>query len=67
MEQKKLDRINALYHKSKSEGLSDAEKEEQKVLRKEYIALVRKNLRGTLNNTTVQFPDGTTKKLKKDE
>lgn len=67
MEQKKLDRINALYHKSKSEGLSDAEKEEQKVLRQEYIALVRKNLRGTLNNTTVQFPDGTTKKLKKDE
>ena len=29
MEKAKLDRINELAHKSKSEGLNDAEKEEQ--------------------------------------
>ena len=26
MDQKKIDRINALYHKSKAEGLTEAEK-----------------------------------------
>lgn len=67
MEQSKLDRINALYKKSKEEGLTDAEKSEQKELRQEYIGLVRQNLRGTLNNTTIQFPDGSKKKLKKDD
>lgn len=67
MEQSKLDRINALYKKSKEEGLTDAEKAEQKELRQEYIGLVRQNLRGTLNNTTIQFPDGSKKKLKKDD
>jgi uncharacterized protein YnzC (UPF0291/DUF896 family) len=64
MEQSKLDRINALYKKSKEEGLTDIETTEQKVLRKEYIGLIRQNMRGTLSNTTVQFPDGTSKKLK---
>jgi len=64
MEQSKLDRINTLYKKSKEEGLTDIETTEQKILRKEYIALIRQNMRGTLSNTTVQFPDGTSKKLK---
>jgi len=63
MEQSKLDRINTLYKKSKEEGLTDIETTEQKVLRQEYIGLIRQNMRGTLNNTTVQFPDGTSKKL----
>jgi len=64
MEQSKLDRINALYKKSKEEGLTDIEKDEQQVLRKEYIGLIRQNMRGTLNQTSIQYPDGTTKKLK---
>jgi len=64
MEQSKLDRINALYKKSKSEGLTDIEKAEQQTLRKEYIGLIRQNMRGTLNHTSIQYPDGTTKKLK---
>jgi len=67
MEQKKLDRINVLYKKSKEEGLSETETVEQKALRKEYISLIRNNMRGTLNNTVVQYPDGTKKKLHSNE
>jgi uncharacterized protein YnzC (UPF0291/DUF896 family) len=65
MNPNKLDRINALYKKSKEEGLTEEEKAEQQQLRKEYIQLVRKNLRGTLNNTTIQYPDGSKQKLEK--
>ena len=58
MDQKKIDRINALYHKSKAEGLTEAEKKEQALLRKEYIASVRSNLRAQLNNIDVKEADG---------
>lgn len=52
-------RINELYHKSKTEaGLTEAEKEEQKELRARYIAAVRENLRGQLNNIDVKEADG---------
>lgn len=58
MDQKKIDRINALYHKSKAEGLTEAEKKEQALLRKEYIASVRSNLKAQLNNIDVKEADG---------
>lgn len=58
MNQVKIDRINELYRKSKAEGLTEAEREEQAKLRKEYIESVRKNLRGQLNNISIQNPDG---------
>ena len=45
MEQGKIDRINALARKAKSEGLTAAELEEQRLLREEYIALFRRNMR----------------------
>ncbi len=51
-------RINELYHKSQSEGLTDAEKEEQKRLRQAYVANVRANLRGQLNNISIVEKDG---------
>ena len=57
--QKRLDRINALARKSKAEGLTEAEKEEQKVLRQEYLAEFRKNLRGQLESITIVEADGT--------
>ena len=41
MDENKIKRINELYHKSKAEGLTDAEKKEQQLLRQEYIASVR--------------------------
>lgn len=64
MTQEKIDRINELYHKSKAEGLTPEEKEEQTALRKEYIAGVRGNLRNSLNNISIQNPDGTIVDLK---
>lgn len=59
MDQKKIARINELYHKSKAEGLTDEEFREQTLLRKEYIEAMRRNLRGQLNNIDVQEADGT--------
>ena len=57
--QKEIDRINELYHKQKGQGLTPEEKEEQAKLRGEYIAAIRQNLRGTLNNISIQNEDGT--------
>ncbi len=65
MEQEKIARINALARKSKAEGLTPEEKEEQAKLRQEYIADFRKNLVGQLDAITVVEKDGTRHKLKK--
>ena len=53
METAKIERINELYRKSKAEGLTEEEKKEQDLLRKEYIASVKSNLRNQLNNIDV--------------
>lgn len=58
MTDEKIARINELYHKSKSEGLTTEETEEQKALRREYIDSVKRNLRNNLNNITLVNPDG---------
>ncbi len=58
MEQKTIDRINALARKSKSVGLSQEEKEEQARLRQEYIAAIRGNLRTQLDRIDVKEQDG---------
>ncbi len=55
MDQSKLDRIGELYRKSKAEGLTEKEKEEQKALRQEYIDLVKRNFRGTLDS--IEYKD----------
>ena len=36
-----IKRINELYHKSKTEGLTEEEKQEQAILRREYIDSVK--------------------------
>ena len=59
MNQKRLDRINELARKQKSEGLTEAEKAEQKKLRQEYLADFRRTLRGQLETITLVDPDGT--------
>ena len=64
MEQAKIDRINELARKSRSsEGLTSEEKAEQAALRQEYLAAVRASLTAQLDNTVIQYPDGTRKKL----
>lgn len=60
-----IKRINELYHKSQAEGLTDEEKSEQKELRQKYIESVRGNLRGQLENMSIQRPDGTIERVKK--
>lgn len=59
----KINRINELYRKSKAEGLTEEEKKEQDLLRKEYIANVRKNLKAQLDNIDVVSEDGTVENL----
>lgn len=54
-----IDRINELYRKSKSVGLTEEEKAEQYALRQAYIKAFHNNLRGTLENLKIQNPDGT--------
>lgn len=56
-------RINELYHKSQTTGLSEAEKEEQGRLRQAYAANVRANLRGRLDNISIVEKDGTVTRL----
>ena len=58
MDKKKIARINELYHKSKAEGLTDAEKKEQQILRREYIDSIKRNLTSQLDNISIQEMDG---------
>ena len=63
MLEEKIARINELYKKSKAEGLTEEEKKEQALLRQEYIANVRKNLKAQLDNNDMVNEDGTVENL----
>ncbi|MDO5348438.1 MAG: DUF896 domain-containing protein [Lachnospiraceae bacterium] len=56
--QEKIDRINTLYHKSQSVGLTDEEKAEQQQLRQDYIKAIRASLRGNLDSISIKEADG---------
>ena len=58
IDEQKIARINELYRRSKAEGLTDAEKQEQKLLRLEYVQAIRANLRSQLNNIDIEEKDG---------
>ena len=65
-----IKRINELANKSKAEGLTEDEKEEQQKLRKEYIEIFRGNVKNTLMNVKVVDEEGrdvTPEKLKKEQ
>ncbi len=49
LSKEKIDRINFLARKKKTEGLTKAEAEEQQVLRQEYLAAFRANFRRQLD------------------
>ena len=61
--EKDIARINELYHKSKAEGLTDAEKEEEAKLRKSYIEAIRGNIRAQLNNIDLVDENGKVENL----
>ena len=61
--EEKIARINELYRKLKAEGLTEEEKKEQDLLRKEYIASFRKNLKAQLDNIDIVNEDGTVENL----
>lgn len=67
IEQKQIDRINALAKKAKSDGLTPEEEQERKILRAQYLAAVRENLESQLNSISIQEPDGTRHKLPRKE
>ncbi len=59
MTEEKIARINELYHKQKSVGLSDEELSEQKALRQEYIMDIKRSIRKQMENVDVVEEDGT--------
>lgn len=63
MERSKIDRINELAHKSRTAPLREEEAAEQAALRAEYIAEIRANIRGQLDSTVIERPDGTREKV----
>jgi uncharacterized protein YnzC (UPF0291/DUF896 family) len=63
LEQAKIDRINELYRKSQSEGLTEAEKAEQAVLRREYIDSYKRSLVNELENTYIVDEKGNKRKV----
>lgn len=65
MEQSRIDRINELARKSRQEGLTELEKEEQKSLRQEYINAFRGNLKSTLDTLVIVDENGNRKPLKR--
>lgn len=64
MEQKKIDRISQLSRLSRERELTEEEKQEQQLLRREYVDSMKNNLRATLQNVVIQHPDGSRTKLK---
>ncbi len=58
-------RINALAKKSREEGLSDAEKEEQAQLRQKYVKAFRQGLENTMQNVYIVDEKGNKKKIEK--
>ena len=63
MTQEKINRINELARKQKSEGLTEEEKAEQYKLRREYIDAYKQSLIAQLENTYILEPDGTKRKV----
>lgn len=61
----KVERINALARKARTEGLTEEEKAEQAALRREYVEAVKQSLQANLDHTVIQTPDGKRRRLEK--
>lgn len=58
LEQEKMNRINELAQKKKTEGLTEEEGREQTLLRKEYLQTFRNSFQKTIENAKVIDPEG---------
>lgn len=68
MEKNKIEKINEYARRLKNgEKLSPGEVAERDALRAEYIAEFRAGFRAQLENTVIEYPDGTKKPLSKDK
>ena len=65
MTEELIKRINFLYHKSNTEGLTEEEKNEQTKLRKEYVKGFRQGMANTLENVYIMDEKGNKKKIEK--
>ena len=67
MDQALLDRINELAKKRKAGTLTEEEAAERAALHQEYINEIRLSFGAILDNTVIEYPDGSRKVLKKDK
>ena len=65
MTKEQVARINELARKKKTVGLTESELKEQAALRAQYLKDFREGLRQQLDNTYIQYEDGTKVKLEK--
>ena len=65
MEQKKIDRINELAKKMKIVGLTEEEKAEQAILRRDYIDSFKRSLTGQLDNMYIVDEKGNKTKVER--
>ena len=59
-----IPRINELAKKAREVGLTPEEKEEQRILRQEYVDSITGGMRSQLDNTYIVEKDGTKTPLK---
>jgi uncharacterized protein YnzC (UPF0291/DUF896 family) len=66
-EKSRTEKLNEYARRVKAgEVLTPEEIADRDKLRQEYIEAFRKNFRAQMDNTVIQYPDGTRKSLKKD-
>lgn len=59
MNDRSIRRINELTQLSRERALTEAEMDERHQLRANYLAAFRGQMRAQLDNTVVEYPDGT--------
>lgn len=64
MERANIERINELSRIARERELTEAERAERQELRAAYLRAFRAQFRQQLDNTVVEYPDGTRRPLK---
>lgn len=64
MEKRNLERISALTQLAKQRALTPQEQAEREKLRQDYLKAFRSQMRAQLDNTLVQYPDGSRTSLR---